>query len=162
MCERERANPGERGIVQKVGKYSFSCTHFAIFALRMKKLLTYILPAFLFAVISYGAEGTVSDVSLEDFRMIEESVLAQQFTVSDSTADSEFCLPRQISTANTLRAHSSVKRTSGAYRINTEFIASGKVINASQRFYVQIKSIITQSSLADPAYWLLKLGKLII
>ena len=163
MCEPV-ANPGGQAenYADSLEKYSFSCTHFAIFALRMKKLLTYILPAFLFAVISYGAEGTVSDVSLEDFRMIEESVLAQQFTVSDSTADSEFCLPRQISTANTLRAHSSVKRTSGAYRINTEFIASGKVINASQRFYVQIKSIITQSSLADPAYWLLKLGKLII
>ena len=184
MCERERANPGERGIVcrpsvrvmcerseqipargglfKRLEKYSFSCTHFAIFALRMKKLLTYILPVFLFAVISYGAEGTVSDVSLEDFRMIEESIMAQQFTVSDSTADSEFCLPRQISTANTLRAHNSVKRTSGAYRINTEFIASGKIINAGLRFCIQIKSIITRSSLADPAYRLLKLGKLII
>ena len=128
----------------------------------MKKLLTYILPVFFFAVISYGAEGTVSDVSLEDFRMIEESVMAQQFTVSDSTADSEFCLPRQIPTANTLRAHNSVRRTSGAYRINTEFIASGKIINAGLRFCIQIKSIITRSSLADPAYRLLKLGKLII
>ena len=154
--------PERGGLFKRLEKYSFSCTHFAIFAFRMKKLLTYILPVFLFAVISYGAEGTVSDVSLEDFRMIEESIMAQQFTVSDSTADSEFCLPRQISTANTLRAHNSVKRTSGAYRINTEFIASGKIINAGLRFCIQIKSIITRSSLADPAYRLLKLGKLII
>ena len=128
----------------------------------MRKLLKYLLPIFVFAVVSHSKESSLTDVSLEDFKTVEESVIAQQTTLTDADNGEEFCLPRQISTANTLRAHSSVKRTSGAYRINTEFIASGKVINASQRFYVQIKSIITQSSLADPAYWLLKLGKLII
>ena len=143
-------------------KYSISCTHFVIFALRMKKLLKYLLPIFLFAVFSHGTEEAVSEVSLEDFRAVEESIFAHQCTISDPGADSEFCLPRQISTANTLRAHNSVKRTSGAYRINTEFIASGKIINAGLRFCIQIKSIITRSSLADPAYRLLKLGKLII
>ena len=143
-------------------KYSFSCTHFAIFALRMKKLLTYILPIFLFAVFSHGTERAMSEVSLEDFRAVEESIFAHQCTISDPGADSEFCLPRQISTANTLRAHSSVKRNPGLNRVNTEFIASGKLINAELRFYIQQKSIIAQSSLADPAYRLLKLGKLII
>ena len=143
-------------------KYSISCTDFAIFALRMKKLLKYLLPIFLFAVFSHGTEEVVSEVSLEDFRAVEESIFAHQFTISDSAADSEFCLPRQISTANTLRAHNSVKRTPGAYRINTEFIASGKLINAGLRFYIQIKSIITHSALADPACRLHTLGKLII
>jgi hypothetical protein len=128
----------------------------------MKKLLTYILPIFFFAVVSHSTEGSVSEVSLEDFRLIEESVLAQQFTLSDSTADSEFCLPRQVSTANSLRASGSVRRTSGVHRINAEFITSGKVINASLRFFIQQNSVIARSSLADPAYRLHKLGKLII
>ena len=143
-------------------KYSISCTDFAIFALRMKKLLKYLLPIFLFAIFSHGTEEVVSEVSLEDFRAVEESIFAHQCTISDSGADSELCLPRQISTANTLRAHSSVKRNPGVNRVNTEFIASGKLINAELRFFILQKSIITQSSLADPAFMLLKLGKLII
>ena len=128
----------------------------------MRKLLKYLLPIFVFAVVSHSKESALTDVSFEDFKTVEESVIAQQTTLTDADNGEEFCLPRQISTANTLRAHNSVKRTPGAYRINTEFIASGKLINAGLRFYIQIKSIITHSALADPACRLHTLGKLII
>ena len=128
----------------------------------MRKLLKYLLPIFVFAVVSHSKESSLTDVSLEDFKTVEESVIAQQTTLTDADNGEEFCLPRQISTANTLRAHNSVKRTPGAYRINTEFIAAGKLINAGLRFYIQIKSIITHSALADPACRLHTLGKLII
>ena len=128
----------------------------------MKKLLKYLLPIIFFAVISHSMEGSVTDISLEDFKTVEESLTAQQCTITDADNGSEFCLPRQISTANTLRAHNSLKRTSGAHRIHTEFIASGKVINAGLRLFIQKKSIITRSSLADPSCRLLALGKLII
>ena len=128
----------------------------------MKKLLKYLLPILLFAVFSHGTEGTVSDVSLEDFRAVEESIFAHQCTISDPGADSEFCLPRQSSSANTFRAHNSSKRTPSAHRTNTVFIASGKVINSALRFFIQNISIITRSSLTDPSCKLIRMGKLII
>lgn len=128
----------------------------------MRKLLKYLLPIFVFAVVSHSKESSLTDVSLEDFKTVEESVIAQQTTLTDADNGEEFCLPRQSSSANTFRAHNSSKRTPSAHRTNTVFIASGKVINSALRFFIQQKSIIAQSSLADPAFRLLKLGKLII
>ena len=128
----------------------------------MRKLLKYLLPIFVFAVVSHSKESSLTDVSLEDFKTVEESVIAQQTTLTDADNGEEFCLPLQSSSANTFRAHNSSKRTPSAHRTNTVFIASGKVINSALRFFIQQKSIIAQSSLADPAFRLLKLGKLII
>jgi hypothetical protein len=128
----------------------------------MRKLLKYLLPIFVFAVVSHSKESSLTEVSLEDFKTVEESVIAQQTTLTDADNGEEFCLPRQSSSANTFRAHNSSKRTSSPHRTNTVFIASGKVINSALRFFIQQKSIIAQSSLADPAFRLLKLCKLII
>ena len=143
-------------------KYSISCTDFAIFALRMRKLLKYLLPIFVFAVVSHSKETSLTDVSLEDFKTVEESVIAQQTTLTDADNGEEFCLPRQSSSANTFRAHNSSKRTPSAHRTNTVFIASGKVINSALRFFIQNISIITRSSLTDPSCKLIRMGKLII
>ena len=127
----------------------------------MKKLLKYLLPLIIAAAFwNWSDTKHESSVPEEAIACMHIDQTSRQSDISET--QHEFCLPRQISTANTLRAHSSVKRTPGAYRINTEFIASGKIINAGLRFCIQIKSIITRSSLADPAYRLLKLGKLII
>ena len=128
----------------------------------MKSLLKYILPVLFFAVISHSNEGSLSDVSLQDFKTVEESIIAQRITITDSDYGEEFCLPRQFSAANTFRVHGSVKRTTGSHRINSEYIVSGKVINAGLRFFIQKRSIITHSFLANPSCRLLTLGKLII
>ena len=97
-----------------------------------------------------------------DFKTVEESVIAQQTTLTDADNGEEFCLPRQSSSANTFRAHNSSKRTPSAHRTNTVFIASGKVINSALRFFIQNISIITRSSLTDPSCKLIRMGKLII
>lgn len=79
-----------------------------------------------------------------------------------SSSESELCLPRQISYASPYRAQSTARRTTGYSRASFEFAKSGKIINAGLRYLTQRKSILTHSSLIEPAHKLLYLGKLII
>ena len=126
----------------------------------MKKLLKYLLPLIVAAAFAGSADSDVCVDATSGFA--EECIFEQICPTSISSTESELCLPRQVSFANSLPVQGSPQRTNTNQRNNIEFAKAGKVINAGIRYFVQTHSIQTGSSLCDPAYMLLSLGKLII
>lgn len=124
----------------------------------MKKLLKYLLV--FFAVLAWDSEGSAAFAYAQEAE--EESFFLIDSATSISSTESEFCLPRQVSFANTQRVQSNARRTTSISRNNLEFARAGKVINAGLRFFIQNRYIIIRSSLSEPARILLFLGKLII
>lgn len=127
----------------------------------MKRLLKYLLPVVMAAVFWNCADKSVSSVP-EDVPA-DLSVMASACQAGFSSADSEFCLPNQVSFTNSHRVQTTPRRTTGTHhRSNLEFSKSGKVVNACLRYFVQKKSITEHFSLMEPAHRLFYLGKLII
>jgi hypothetical protein len=126
----------------------------------MKKLLKYLLPVIL--VVSFWSSADESATTLPEKVDAGMTVSDAAYKAEISAAESEFCLPRQVSFANSQRVQSSPRRTGGAQRSNLEFTKSGKVFNVGIRYFVQKRSIIAHSALMEPSHRLLYLGKLII
>ena len=126
----------------------------------MKNLLKYLVLVFATALFWNCADKSLSSVpgeGIPDMAAIEGTV-----HTSISETDSELCLPRQISFANSYRAQSTVRRTNTAHRNNIEFAKAGKIVNPGLRYAIQTQSIIIHSSLMEPSHRLLCLGRLII
>lgn len=126
----------------------------------MKRVLKYLLPVIAVLVFWNCMDAPVSAVTAEVHSAASFEDTAFHTYISES--ESELCLPRQVSFANSQRVQTAVRRTAGAGRNNIEFTRSGKIINADVRYFVQRKSILIHSSLIEPAHRLLYLGKLII
>ena len=127
----------------------------------MKKLLKYLLPLIIAAAFwNWSDTKHESSVPEEAIACMHIDQTSRQSDISES--QNEFCLPRQESFGNTQRLQNAPRRTTGFNRSNLEFTKSGKVINAGLRFFIQQKSLIVHSSLIEPAFRLLYLGKLII
>lgn len=126
----------------------------------MKNLLKYLLPFIVAAAFAGGSAGSSS--ACDEEKVSGFSIDAATYTVSLSSAESDFCLPRQVSNVNTIRIQGSSRRTENVQRQGFEFIKSGKVINAGIRYFIQKNSIVTHSSHFVPAYRVISLGKLII
>lgn len=126
----------------------------------MKRLLKYLFPIIFAAALLSGADMPADAVSCEirHESVLKETVLA----TSISATEKEFCIPRQVSFANTQQVQCPARRTTSIQRNGMEFAKSGKVINAGVTCFIQRISIITHSSLIQPAHRLLSLGKLII
>lgn len=125
----------------------------------MKNLLKYLLPFIVVAAFAGGSAGSSS--ACDEEKVSGFSIDAATYTVSLSSAESDFCLPRQVSNVNTCRIQGNSRRTENVQRQGFEFIKSGKVINAGIRYFIQ-KNSITHSSHFVPAYRVISLGKLII
>ena len=111
----------------------------------MIRLLKYLLPI-LFTVAMCGGEGAVSEVSADN-NHTEVAVLSViQATVSP--AESEICLPRQVSAPDSLRLLASARRATSFYRNSVE------VARARRPF--------THSYTMVPSFRLHLLGRLII
>lgn len=122
----------------------------------MRKLLKYLFPlfaAFFFCNCEYKSDSAVTE-EIAAAISLEEAAYHSEISESES----ELCLPRQVSFANSHRLQNTSRRTSGAQK-STGIIRSG---NAGIRYFVQRKYVSTLSSLSEPAYRLLCLGRLII
>ena len=126
---------------------------------KMRNILKYLILVIVAAVFGHA---DLSSFSYLDTTAEENAIQSALYETSISASDSELCLPRQVSLTNTVRVQSTARRTNGVQRNNIEFTKAGKVINTGQRYFIQKKSIITHSSLIEPAHKLLYLGKLII
>ncbi len=126
----------------------------------MKNLLKYLVLFIAAAIFQNNTDISVTPV--QEKGMTEMSFIEETFHSSISETDSELCLPRQVSFANSYRAQSTVRRTNTVHRSNFEFAKAGKIINAGLRFSIQYQSIIIHSSLMQPSHRLLSLGRLII
>lgn len=126
----------------------------------MKKMLRYLLPVIMAAVFWNCADKSVS--SVQEVAPADLSVMASACQTGISSTDMEFCLPSQVSFANSQRVQSAPRRTASTHRNGLEFAKSGKVFNACLKYSVQRRSIIVHSSMIEPSHRLLSLGKLII
>ena len=126
----------------------------------MINILKYLLLFIVTAVFWDRADAFASaaDKDAEIVFPAEESV----FHTKISASDSELSPPHHVSITNSVQVQSTARRTNGIQRNKAEFTKCGKVINSIQRYFIQKKSIITHSSLIEPAQKLLYLGKLII
>ena len=107
-----------------------------------------------------GAESVSCAASLESKGDVPMEIAVCSHGIS--AADSELCLPRQVSFAGPLRVQSGARRTGGVQRTGLEFAKAGKIINSGIRYYIQKKALINHSSLTEPMHVLLSQGKLII
>ena len=125
----------------------------------MRKLLKYLFPVIM-ALAFWGCMDKSVPAASEEIASMSLTDTSYQTNISAS--ESELCLPRQVSFANSNRVQSSARRTTTAHRSNLEFAKSGKVVNAGLRYIIQHQSIIVHSTLVEPTHRLLCLGKLII
>lgn len=126
----------------------------------MKKLLKYLFPLVLALTFWSCAENSRSMVSADPVTPAALNDASRQANISAS--DSQLCLPRQVTYANTQTVQGTARRTNIVSRNNIEFMKSGKVLNAGLIYFIQRQSIIIHSSLIEPANRLLYLGHLII
>ena len=125
----------------------------------MKNLYRYIILSLLFAVAFIcNANTPVSDMG--GANEVECGVVTCYLDSSES--DSNLFIPRQSSSANVLRLHSTVKRTNSGCKNNVEFVKVGKLINADVKNFIQRESLLTCSMLVKPFLRLISMGKLII
>ena len=125
----------------------------------MWKILKYLLPLFVVAVLCGSTEDRVADVR-EDF-MSEASLDAIGCQSSISETESHLCLPRQITSGTNTNVQNAVRRTTSVQRSSLEFAKAGKVINAGIK-YLTTNAILFRSALYEPASRLSVLGRLII
>lgn len=126
----------------------------------MKLLIKYLI-LFIVAAVFTEAQDR-SDVSSDNHTFQCNLVETAEVTTFLSETDSDFCVPRQISSASTARVQGNTRRTDNVQRQNVEFVKSGKIIKSSVRYLVQKKSEALYSSPSDSGLKLARLGKLII
>ena len=126
----------------------------------MKNLLKYLV--FIVAAVIFQDNTERSVTSVQEKGVADMSFIEEAYHSVISETDSELCLPRQVSFANSFRAQSTVRRTNTAHRNNFEFAKAGKIVNAGLRYSIQHQSIIIHSSLMQPSHRLLSLGRLIM
>lgn len=126
----------------------------------MKNLLKYLV--FFVAAVIFQDNTERSVTSVQEKGVADMSFIEESCHSIISETDSELCLPRQVSFANSFRAQSTVRRTNTVHRNNFEFAKAGKIVNTGLRYSIQHQSIIIHSSLMQPSHRLLSLGRLII
>ena len=127
----------------------------------MKKLLKYLLLTLVTLAFHMGAKADL--FAHEDIQEYEcASVYTASLNVSITSPKTDICIPRQVSTVTVPRLQSNSNRHETSHRQNHEVIKSGKTINSILRYVVQNKSLISHSSLLEPANKLVSLCRLII
>lgn len=126
----------------------------------MRTVLKYLLPFVVAAAFIRGGDASAASTAAGYLDDLAENTAI--FFLDDSDSDSHLWIPRQVSPSGPARVQSGVRRTNTMQRNNLEVAKSGRIVNAGVKYFIQKISIITQSSLTEPAHLLLSLGKLII
>ena len=127
----------------------------------MKNLLKYLLLSIVTLAFHMGAKADLfahEDVQEYDYA----SAYTTSLDVSITSPKTDICIPRQVSTVTVPRLQSNSNRHETSHRQNHEVVKSGKTINSILRYVIQKKSLITHSTLMEPANKLVSLCRLII
>ena len=127
----------------------------------MKNLLKYLLLSIVVLAFHLGAKADLfahEDVQEYDYA----SAYTTSLDVSITSPKTDICIPRQVSTVTVPRLQSNSNRHESSHRQNHEVVKSGKTINSILKYVVQKKSLITHSTLMEPANKLVSLCRLII
>ena len=132
----------------------------------MKKWLKYLLVSIV-ALAFYNGAGEYfvaercASEAIENTSGIE-NVYTSAVCTNLSSPDSDFCPARQISSVTAPRLQSNGRRHESTSRQNFEFVKSGKIINSGIRYVLQKQSILSHSTLIEPASRLVCLCRFII
>lgn len=127
----------------------------------MKNLLKYLILGIVALAFYHGVQGDSSVIEKNSYLDIRHDFSAAGIT-SISTPESDFCIPRQVSSVNAPRLQNNGRRHETSHRHNVVFMKAGKTINAGVKYIVQKQSILVHSSLIRPSNRLLYIGRLII
>lgn len=127
----------------------------------MKNLLKYLILGIVALAFHHGVQGDSYADEKNSCLDIQHDFSAAGIT-SISTPESDFCIPRQVSSVNAPRLQNNCRRHETSHRQNVVFMKAGKTINAGVRYIVQKQSILAHSSFIKPSNRLLYLGRLII
>lgn len=126
----------------------------------MKGWLKYLLPVIVVVAFWNCTEEPARSVS--EVTVADDSIHNSSYLSIVSESESEPCLPRQITFSKTYRTSGVARRTTNVHRSNLEFIKAGRTINTTLRYFIQLNSINSYSSLTEPRQKLHCLGRLII
>ena len=127
----------------------------------MKSLLKYLILGIVALAFYHGAQGDVFANEKHRCLDIQHDLSATGIT-SISSPESDFCIPRQVSSFNVPRLQNNCRRYETSHRQNVVFMKAGKTINAGIKYIVQKQSILVHSSFIRPSNRLLYIGRLII
>ena len=126
----------------------------------MRRILKYLLPLVCIVAFCGNADDSDADVLPEGLR--EFAVKADAGGFSFSASESEFCIPRPTSIANTQRVQSVSRRGDSGPRHSFAFVKAGKVICTGTFISYQNNPKLFPSGLSESSHRLISLGKLII
>lgn len=126
----------------------------------MKNLLKYLILGIVALAFYHGAQGDVFANEKHRCLDIQHDLSATGIT-SISSPESDFCIPRQVSSVNVTRLQDNGRRHETSHRQNV-VMKAGKTINAGVKYIVQKQSILVHSSFIRPSNRLLYIGRLII
>ena len=110
----------------------------------MKKVVKYIILSVL-ALAFYDStrakEGYAEDIFHCD---IQNACL--------SSPDVDLCIPRPVSSVNSVHMQNNNGRSENSHRNNEECFKSGKTVNSGIRYIAQRKSLLFHSSHIEPTY----------
>ena len=125
----------------------------------MKNLLKYLILGILALGFYHDPQGESSVSEKNNFLDFQK-----EFSVTDissiSTPESDFCIPRQVSSVSVPRLQNNFRRHETSHRHNVIFIKAGKTINACIKYIVQEQSILVHSSFIRPSDRLFYIGRL--
>lgn len=127
----------------------------------MRKWLKYML-ALMVAAIFWNCKEDLASTSVPDNSPLSRTRYEALCEKNISPAESELCLPHQISYTSPSQVQTTARRVSNYNRTNIEYAKSGRIINTGLIYFIQRKSIIIHASFIEPAHKLLYLGRLII
>jgi hypothetical protein len=126
----------------------------------MKSLLKYIIPILgLVLCIDYGMEQPVADVVCTETQATAEAVVA---TNDINMPNAQLCYLRTFHLDILQRVPSNTRRADTESRYNLTYIKAGKVINTGRYYNTYNLYKLRNSTLSEPSYLLIRLGRLII
>ena len=126
----------------------------------MKNLLKYLILSILALALYDGARGVTFCCADTSVCEVQDEIASIHSSISSKKTD--ICIPRQVSSVNSVRLQGNGRRYEHFQRHSFECVKSGKVLNSGVRYLTQIQSLISNSSHLEPSYTLIRLCRFII
>lgn len=126
----------------------------------MEKLLKYLIPIILLAVVVCGNIGKLDSFSDTSPTIGVTSEVISCY--SDAVYDSDCLVQSPITTSHSFRLQTTTKRTNNTCKNNFEFVKFGRIADCNITNLLQKKSITRYSSFIKPSHRMICLDKLLI
>lgn len=126
----------------------------------VEKLLRYLIPIMLLAVVIYGNLGKLD--SFSDTNPTDSVTSEIGSCYSDAVSDSDRLIQSPMTSSHSFRLQTTTKRTNNTCKNNFEFVKLGRIADCNITNLLQKKSLIKYSSFIKPSHRMICLDKLLI